>query len=207
MKLSQRQQEILDIVKEQEPITGDEIASILDLSRATIRPDLTILTMLEMLGARPKVGYFYTRKSLDEGFANKMDNLLVKDYMSVPVILEETSSINEGIVSVFLENTGTIFVTQDKELAGVISRKDLLRSTIGNMDIDNTPLSVIMTRMPNVVTITPNDSIYQAASLLEKHHIDAVPVVRNIEGKLRVVGRFTKTNVLRIFVEWGENNR
>ena len=43
MELTKRQEEIIEIVKEGEPIIGDEIAERLGLSRATIRPDLSIL--------------------------------------------------------------------------------------------------------------------------------------------------------------------
>ena len=54
MELTSRQNEIVAIVKERGPITGDEIARELNISRSTIRSDLTILTMIEILGARPK---------------------------------------------------------------------------------------------------------------------------------------------------------
>ncbi len=204
MKLSERQKAIIEIVKENEPIIGDDIAKKLELSRATIRPDLTILTMLNILGARPKVGYFFTGKIPTNRFIDEVKEQKVRDYMSVPVILDEGSSIYEGIVTIFLEDTGTIFVTRDRELVGVVSRKDLLRSTIGQFEIEQTPLSVIMTRMPNIIKVDPDESIYEASRLLEKHGIDALPVVEEMDGQLRVIGRFTKTNILRIFVEWGE---
>ncbi|MDO5041017.1 MAG: HTH domain-containing protein, partial [Peptoniphilus sp.] len=42
MDLTNRQLEIIEIVKKAAPITGDDIAKELNLSRATIRPDLTI---------------------------------------------------------------------------------------------------------------------------------------------------------------------
>ena len=50
---------IIKIVKENEPITGEEIASRLSLSRGTLRTDLALLTMVEILDAKPRVGYFY----------------------------------------------------------------------------------------------------------------------------------------------------
>ena len=46
MKLSKRQEQIIQIVREEGPITGDDIAGILDLARGTIRNDLSVLTML-----------------------------------------------------------------------------------------------------------------------------------------------------------------
>ena len=45
MKFSERQTEIIEIVRDEGPITGDEIAEKLGLSRATIRSDLSVLTI------------------------------------------------------------------------------------------------------------------------------------------------------------------
>ena len=56
IELSKRQQQIVDIVKNNGPITGEHIAERLDLTRATLRPDLAILTMSGILEARPRVG-------------------------------------------------------------------------------------------------------------------------------------------------------
>ena len=60
IQLNQRQQKIIEIVKENQPITSENIASALNVTRATLRSDLAILTMTGILDARPKVGYFYT---------------------------------------------------------------------------------------------------------------------------------------------------
>ena len=62
MELNKRQTEILEIVKGNGPITGEQIAERLNLARATIRPDLAILTMAGYLDARPRVGYFFSGK-------------------------------------------------------------------------------------------------------------------------------------------------
>ena len=45
--LSERQGTILNIVKEHSPITGQHIADQLHVTRAALRSDLAILTMLE----------------------------------------------------------------------------------------------------------------------------------------------------------------
>lgn len=63
IELNQRQEQIVQIVKNNGPITGEKIAERLNLTRATLRPDLAILTMAGYLDARPRVGYFYTGKS------------------------------------------------------------------------------------------------------------------------------------------------
>jgi CBS domain-containing protein len=94
-------------------------------------------------------------------------------------------------------------------LEGVISRKDLLKSTLGAHDIHKLPVNVIMTRMPNVITVELEDSVWTAAKKLVAHEIDAVPVVRPAIGKngekgLEVIGRLSKTNIVKLFVELGE---
>lgn len=204
MNLSLRQEEILTIVKENQPITGGHIAKRLGLSRATIRPDLTVLTMLEILTARPKVGYFYTGKNLSFNFVSRARNRQVKSYMSLPVNMNYEDSVYDGIVSIFLEDVGTLFVLKDQSLEGVVSRKDLLRFSMGETDLEKTPLSVIMTRVPNVETIGPEESILAAAKKISEKNIDSLPVVEEKEGKLRVLGRISKTSITQIFVEWGE---
>ena len=59
IELNKRQEDILQIVKENGPITGEHIAERLNLTRATLRPDLAIQTMAGFLDARPRVGFFY----------------------------------------------------------------------------------------------------------------------------------------------------
>ncbi len=204
MDFNKRQLEIIDIVKENGPITGDDIANKLNLSRATIRPDLAILTMVNMLGARPKVGYFYTGKSELSVFSQKVKSMKVKDTMSLPVVMDENSSIYDVIVGLFLENMSSVFITNEGYLAGVVSRKDLLRTAMGKIDLNNTPVGLIMTRMPNIIYVEAEDSVLDAALKIEERGVDSLPVVTVQNGnpnKLKVVGRFTKTNVNRIFVE------
>lgn len=203
MDLNKRQEEIIDIVKEQGPITGDQIANILNISRATIRPDLTVLTMIGLIGARPKVGYFYTGKTIINDFSAKISKIPVKDMMSIPVVMDENTSVYDVIVGLFLENISSVFITANGYLAGVVSRKDLLITTLGNMDLKNTPVAMIMTRMPNIVFVREDESVLTAARKIEDSEIDGLPVVsaKGDETKLKVVGRFTKTNVNRIFVE------
>lgn len=205
LDLTNRQLEIIDIVKKEAPITGDDIAKKLELSRATIRPDLTILTMLEILGARPKVGYFYTGKNNFNNFAKQAKKIHVKDTMSVPVVMDENISIYDVIVGLFLDNMGSVFVTSDGFLAGVVSRKDLLRSAIGKLDLQNTPIGLIMTRMPNIAYVLEETPVIEAAKLIQAREVDSLPVVKIIDKekeKLKVIGRFTKTNVNNLFVEF-----
>ncbi|NMW84205.1 helix-turn-helix transcriptional regulator [Peptoniphilus sp. AGMB00490] len=202
MKFSDRQSEIIEIVRNKGPITGDEIAEKLGLSRATIRSDLSVLTMINILGARPKFGYFYTGKSILSQLYDDLKKLKLKDYMSLPFSCDQKTSIYDVVVDLFMEDLSSMFITEGGYLTGIVSRKDLIRFMIGDADIKKTPISVIMTRMPNVFYVNENDSVYEAASLIVEKGIDSLPVVEvKSNNNLEVVGRFTKTNVTRLFVD------
>ena len=54
MKFTNRQEEIIKIVKAGGPITSEAIAEKLGVTRAALRADLAILTMTGTLDARPK---------------------------------------------------------------------------------------------------------------------------------------------------------
>jgi len=202
MELSNRQEKIVEIVKHNGPITGEKIAEHLDLTRATLRPDLAILTMAGFLEARPRVGYFFTGKKISELLAGKIKRMTIKDYQSVPVVIKESVSVYDAISTMFLEDIGTLFVSDSNGLlAGVLSRKDLLRTSIGRQDLNTVPVHIIMTRMPNVTVCRKDDLLIDAARNLIEKEIDGMPVVRDADGGLEVIGRITKTSITRAFVE------
>ncbi|WP_425446095.1 helix-turn-helix transcriptional regulator [Dethiothermospora halolimnae] len=208
IQLSDRQEKIIEIVKEKEPVTSEEIAKRLKLTRATLRPDLAILTMAGILDARPKVGYFYSGKNMFNVIYDQINDIKVSKVKSVPVIVNEETTVYDAIVTMFLEDVGTIFVVSDGLLSGVISRKDFLKSAIGGIDINKVPVGIIMTRMPNIVMASPEESILDAAVKIMDHEVDSLPIVEEVDnGKevgYKVIGRISKTNITRIFVDLGK---
>ncbi|WP_374718664.1 helix-turn-helix transcriptional regulator [Parageobacillus toebii] len=201
MELNKRQEQILQIVKDHGPITGESIAEKLNLTRATLRPDLAILTMAGYLEARPRVGYFYTGKTGSQLLADKIKKIKVGDYQSIPVVVNENVSVYDAIVTMFLEDVGTLFVVDDESLlVGVLSRKDLLRASIGKQELTTIPVNIIMTRMPNIAVCYKDDPLIEVAEQLIEKQIDAMPVVRKTEKGYEVIGRITKTNMTKAFV-------
>ncbi|WP_217586732.1 CBS domain-containing protein [Lentibacillus saliphilus] len=202
MELSKRQEQIIEIVKSNGPITGEHIASQLNLTRATLRPDLAILTMAGFLDARPRVGYYYTGKTGNELLTENIRRLKVQDYQSVPIVIKEHTSVYDAISTMFLEDVGTLFVVNDEAcLIGVLSRKDLLRASMGQQDLTVVPVHIIMTRMPNITVCRRDDMVIDAARKMIDKQIDGLPVVKAVEGGLEVVGRITKTTITNVFVE------
>lgn len=208
MQLNERQEKIVEIVKEQGPITGEKVAEILNLTRASLRPDLAFLTQIGLLEARPRVGYYYKGEQNPFSLYEQMNELKVADYQSVPVTVDESTSVYNGIVTMFVEDVGTLFVVNDQqELEGISSRKDMLKIAIGKADINQLPIGVIMTRMPNIVVAYEEESLWEVAKRMIEHQIDGMPVVQKTEkGRLKVVGRVTKTNVAKAFVALGNQN-
>ncbi|KAF6510043.1 CBS domain protein [Geobacillus stearothermophilus] len=197
----------MQIVKDYGPITGESIAEKLNLTRATLRPDLAILTMAGYLEARPRVGYFYTGKTGTQLFADKIKKLKVEDYQSIPVVVNENVSVYDAIVTIFLEDVGTLFVVDEESLlAGVLSRKDLLRASIGKQELTAIPVNIIMTRMPNIAVCYKDDPLIEVAERLIEKQIDAMPVVRKTEKGYEVIGRITKTNMTKAFVSLAKDD-
>nr|WP_066327410.1 helix-turn-helix transcriptional regulator [Anoxybacillus amylolyticus] len=191
----------MQIVKDHGPITGESIAEKLNLTRATLRPDLAILTMAGYLEARPRVGYFYTGKTGTQLLADRLKKLKVCDYQSIPVVVNENVSVYDAIVTMFLEDVGTLFVVDEESLlAGVLSRKDLLRTSIGKQELTSIPVNIIMTRMPNITVCYKDDLLIDVADRLIEKQIDAMPVVKKTEKGFEVIGRITKTNITKAFV-------
>lgn len=204
IQLNNRLKKIIEIVRKNQPITSEEIASMLDVTRATLRPDLAILTMSGILGAKPKVGYFYIGMEDELLVSKKLKETKVEEIMSLPIVVTEDTTVYNTIVTMFLEDVGNIYISGDDYLVGIVSRKDLLKTAIGGADINNIPVAMIMTRMPNVVITYPYESATIAAKKIIDREVDSLPVVIKEEGSkelYKIIGRITKTNVTRLFVE------
>ena len=207
IELNKRQNEILDIVKGNGPITGEQIAERLSLTRSTLRPDLAILTMAGFLDARPRVGYFYSGKKTSQAISDNIAQMMVKDFQSIPVVVDESMTVYDAICHMFLEDVGSLFVV-DKNLllSGVLSRKDFLRTSIGNQDLNKIPVHMIMTRMPNITYCLKEDTLIEVAKKLMSRQIDSLPVVKEGKDGLEVIGRITKTNITRAFLSLADDH-
>ena len=202
IKLSDRQNTIIEIIDKHQPITGESIAEKIGLTRATLRPDLAVLSMCGLIDAKPKVGYFTSNKKNNKDIIEKLSSFKVLDIKSLPINVSENTSVYDAIVTLFLENVGTLFVVENDALKGVISRKDLLKAAMGGKDLTTIPVGVIMTRMPKIIYCTEDDSIIDAAEKIIENEVDCIPIVTNIpNGKIKAIGRISKTNITNVLLE------
>lgn len=200
MELSPRQQQILDIVKAQQPLSGEKIAEELGISRATLRSDLSFLTLAGILQAAPKIGYTYAGSQVepflfDETFHTPVSQLLVP-----PLLIDQSTPIREAITNLFMYNVRAIFVIDEQGLLiGTLNQKDLLRGSL-TTSIDQTPVAVCMTRLANVVTVTPEMNILEVAQLILKHDLEAIAVVEKKNNR-KIIGKITKSRILGYICE------
>lgn len=205
--MTPRQLEIVNIVKKHAPITGEQIAEMLTVSRPTIRSDLSLLVMLDYIAAKPKVGYFLGEKAEQkESEALILRDIKVGEVQGLPIVVDVKTTVQDAVVTLFLENIGSLIVTDEMgNLAGVISRKDLLKVTLGNPGASSMPVSMVMTRHPNIVTITPGESVLEAARKMIHHQVDSLPVVTcadfSSESDCQIVGRITKTTIIKLLLD------
>lgn len=193
---------IIEIIGKNQPITGESIADKIGLTRATLRPDLAVLSMCGLIDAKPKVGYFISNKKSNKDIFEKLSSIKVSDIKSLPVAVTESTSVYDCIVTLFLENVSTLFVVEKDALKGVVSRKDLLKASMGGGDLSTVPVGVIMTRMPKIVCCTEDETILEAAEKIIDNEVDCLPIVETLSnGNIKAVGRISKTNITKVLLE------
>ena len=208
--LTPRQNKIAEIVRGNGPITGEQIAERLNVTRAALRSDLAILVMSGILDARPKVGYFYIGKTTLNRLTEEISVIKVRDIQSVPVVVPADTSAYDAIVTMFLEDVGSVYVVEEGgSLSGVLSRKDLLKAAMGSSsELQKVPAKMLITPVSKIIVTTPEEAVLVAAKKIIDNEVDSLPVVKTIgEKHFEVVGRLTKTNITRLFVELGEGKR
>ena len=206
IELSTRQLKILELVKKNTPITGEQIADTFGLSRPTLRADLSLLVMLGYLKAKPKVGY-YLGNSLqaDVLWAAKLSEMNVQQIMGAPHVISATASVQDAIITLFTEDASSlIVVNSDGLLAGMVSQKDLLKISLGNTDSTSIPVSMVMTREPNVVCVTPQESVLDTARKLTYHQVHCLPVIRKHDNRgtpSEVIGQVTVVTMAYVLID------
>lgn len=208
IEFTSRQKQIIELVKGNQPITSSQLAERLKVSRAAIRPDLSVLTMSGVLEAKPKMGYFYKSSTIFD----VIKSVKVKEIKSKPVIVSEDTTVYDAIVRLFLEDAGTVYVENNGFLSGVVSRKDFIKIAVGNTEVKKLPMGMIMSRMPKIVYTTDEESVLDAAEKIIIHEIDSIPVVEVIKGAdgrqdLKVTGKVSKTTFTRLLYELGKGMR
>ncbi len=207
MQLTERQEEIVRLIRDEGPITGDRIAQRLRVTRSALRGDLAVLVSLEIVAAKRRLGYYYTEGAVDPA-ASAIRKCTAGQNMSRPILAPSTASAYDAAVLLFTEDIGTIFVGEDDDLQGVVSRKDLLKAAMGREGLQKMPISMVMTPKSKMIYAEPDEDMLSVAAKLIDYEIDCLPVVavagEGTEKRFRLVGRISKTNITRLLLALGK---
>lgn len=204
--LTARQLEILKLVQLHAPITGDQLAEMLGTGKPTLRADLSLLVMLRLLEAKPRVGYFPGTAGKDGGGAYKRwESARVKDVQGLPNSVAETASVHDAVISLFTGHAEALTVVdENRHFVGVVTPKDLLKVTLGNANPAAIPVSMAMSRIPAIAAVRAEQPLIDAVKKMIVQELDGLPVVsaeEQLSQRYEVVGWISKTNILRWMME------
>ncbi len=116
----------------------------------------------------------------------------VLDVMSSDVVKAQLlESVYDAVYRMLTKNVGSIIVTDNGNVVGVVTKGDVLRRAfLKGVDPKNLPVKKVMSSPP--VTITPTATLEQASKIMNEKHVSKLPVVEN--GKL--VGIITSTDII-----------
>ena len=129
----------------------------------------------------------------------------VADLMTThPVSVDPEDSIQQALDIMDQENIRQLPVTNEKELIGIITDRDI-RSFLGGRSLSfleeqevamKTKVGSVMTDKP--ITLSPDDDLREAVELLLEEKVGGIPVV---DPEVGLIGIITYVDVLRCFLE------
>lgn len=97
------------------------------------------------------------------------------------------ASVRDAVRLMDENNVGVLVISKGDEVVGIVSERDIARKLIlKERSSVTTPIKDIMT--PNVITITPEQSIDECMALMTSKHIRHLPVVdgRTLAGLISI---------------------
>ena len=134
---------------------------------------------------------------------------MVRDWMTPdPITMEPSGTLPEALALMAERNIRRLPIIEDGRLVGIVTRGDLRGAQASdatslskfelNYLLERVTLESIMTRNP--VTVTPETTIQDAASLMLRRKISGLPVMKN--GRL--MGIITESDIFRLVVRTWE---
>jgi CBS domain-containing protein len=127
----------------------------------------------------------------------------IADLMRLRVVsVRPSESAQVAVLRMLEENVGAVAVCDGDRLVGIFTERDVLRLTGEGANLSDVNVGEVMTR--SLVTVSPDDDVVAAASLMGERQIRHLPVLQG-ENLLGIVGI---RDVLRMLVErlWREHD-
>ena len=124
----------------------------------------------------------------------------VKEIIKQVVTATPKTTIKEAARIMSKKGIGCLVITEKKSVKGIITERDVLKEVSKGINT-NSEIEKIMSK--KVITVTPKDSIDDAAALMSKYKIKKLPVV----AQDKLVGIITATDLVansdQFDEEWG----
>ncbi len=121
----------------------------------------------------------------------------LKSIIKQPISIPPNTSILDARDILIRHRIGRLIVEFDKKPVGIVTEKDIAKSISIFIGKPIAKIAVQDVMSKDLITIQPNDSIYDCAKLMKDHEISSV-IVNNLGGKL--VGVVTKTDLVSTFL-------
>ena len=116
--------------------------------------------------------------------------------LSPLVTIESETSLKNAISAMQQNQVGYVLVTENQQLVGIFTERDVLGKVMGEGVDDSRLLKEFMT--PSPLTLNPDSSVLEAIQLMDEHGYRNVPLV-NAEGNL--VGNLSASNIIDFLAE------
>jgi CBS domain-containing protein len=122
--------------------------------------------------------------------------MAVADVMAFRIVkVSPEDPVRVAIARMLEENVGSVAVCDGERLAGIFTERDVLRLTSEGPDFDEVRVGDVMTTQ--LVTLSPDDDILDAARLMGERKIRHLPV---LEGE-NLLGMVGIREVVRVLLE------
>lgn len=122
-----------------------------------------------------------------------MDSTFVNQVMSKNVLsLDKSTSLQEAAEHMKKLNVGCVIVTEDKNPIGIITERDFVTKIAAEGRPLFTEIKEVMSSP--LITIDPEETIWEASELMKEKLIHKLPVKENDE----IVGIITTTDIVKI---------
>lgn len=96
--------------------------------------------------------------------------------LTPPVTVEAGTPVGRVVDEVQRRNVGCVLVYEAGRMIGIVTERDMLLKVVArDVDYATTKIDDFMTRDP--VTLSPDDSIGDAASLMTERHFRHIPII------------------------------
>jgi CBS domain-containing protein len=104
-----------------------------------------------------------------------------------PLTVESGTSVRQVIETVQRRGAGCVLVSQDGRMIGIMTERDVLMKVVARDVNHDDPVDNFMTREP--YSLTPDDSIAEAITLMNREGFRNVPIVDAASGKAVAIFR------------------